>query len=47
MRKSFDLLNTRKAFLEREVVELVYKFNEKFYCECLICDPILENGPVS
>ena len=29
-----DLLNER-AFLERTVVELVYKFDEKSYCECL------------
>ena len=25
----------RRAFLERAVVELVYKFDEKSYCECL------------
>ena len=25
----------RKAFLEKAVVELVHKFDEKSYCECL------------
>ena len=29
-----DLL-TRRAFLECVVAELVYKFDEKSYCECL------------
>ena len=29
-----DLLN-EEIVLERAVVEVVYKFNEKSYCECL------------
>ena len=32
--KSF-IYSTRRAFLEHAVVELVYKFDEKSYCECL------------
>ena len=32
--KSF-IYSMRKAVLERAVVELVYKFDEKSYCECL------------
>ena len=27
--------SSRKAFLEKAVVELVYKFDQKSYCECL------------
>ena len=34
IRKSL-IYSMRKAFLERAVVELVYKFNEKSYCDCL------------
>ena len=34
IRKSL-IYSTRTAFLEKAVVELVYKFNEKSYCECL------------
>ena len=34
IRKSLIYL-MRKVFLERVVVELVYKFDEKSYCECL------------
>ena len=33
IRKSLNY-STRKAFLEKAVVELVYKFDEKSYCEC-------------
>ena len=29
-----DLLN-EETFLEKAVVELVYKFDKKSYCECL------------
>ena len=29
------IYSTRKAFLEKAVVELVYKFDEKSYRECL------------
>ena len=34
IRKSL-IYSTRTAFLEKAVVEPVYKFNEKSYCECL------------
>ena len=30
------IYSTRRAFLERAVVELVYKFDEKSYCVCLV-----------
>ena len=29
------IYSKRKAFIEHAVVELVYKFDEKFYHECL------------
>ena len=34
IRKSL-IYSTRKAFLEKAVVELVYELDEKSYCECL------------
>ena len=33
--KKILIYSTRKAFLEKAVVELVYKFDEKSYRECL------------
>ena len=33
--KKILIFSTRKSFLERAVVELVYKFDKKSYCECL------------
>ena len=33
--RKFLIYAKRKAFLERAVVELVYKFDEKSYRECL------------
>ena len=33
--QKFLIYSTRKALLEKPVVELVYKFDEKSYRECL------------
>ena len=35
IRRKYTNCSTRKAFLEKAVVELVYKFDEKSYHECL------------